>query len=162
MKDCVTVWVWAAILAGALCAGGCRTAEPLERYDISRDGWTLAQGQGLWTGAAGADGLVVEVVFARHTDGRAQLQAFKEVIPLAIVQLGDGRWTVEDPLRKRRAGGVNGSGAAARFGWLQLALTLNGRPLASQWLARREEGGRFFLEDSASGERFELVLEPGS
>ncbi len=134
---------------------GCRTPPPLKTFNTSGPGWTATHGQGIWRSETDGTELVIEVVFAKHTDGRTHFQAIKEAFPLATVQILGERWTVDEPLRKRRrTGGLEAMGRARSL-WLRAALRLREPPWENAL-----EGRTTVLEDGDTGERLELHFDP--
>lgn len=145
----------ACVALAALILIGCRTPPPLETFDTSGPGWKELHAQGIWRSETGGTELVIEVAFAKHTDGRTHFQAIKEAFPLTTVQIVGERWVVHEPLRKRRrTGGLEGAGKSRSL-WLSVALRLRDPPGNAA-----VEGRAIVLEDAGTGERLELHFEP--
>lgn len=145
----------ACVALAALILIGCRTPPPLETFDTSGPGWKELHGQGIWRGETGGTELVIEVVFAKHTDGRTHFQAIKEAFPLTTVQIVGERWVVDEPLRKRRRSGALGAAGKSGLLWLTATLRLRESPW-DKALERRT----IVLENGDKGGRLELHFEP--
>src|SRR5690348_14718641 len=80
-----------------LSAPGCQTARPLPPVDLKEPGWTLHEGQAVWTRKPGGAGVAGEVLVGTRADGRGFVQFTKAPFPLVIGQVAPQRWSVEFP-----------------------------------------------------------------
>ena len=146
MMQCV---VFGTLALCALALTACHTLPDLPRANLSEPGWTVQQGQALWTPKRNATEIAGELVVATRSDGRTLLQFIKTPFPLVIAQTTSNLWQIEIPPQNRV---VAGRGTPpSRAGWLQLARALSGKPVAPAWHFGRD-GSDWRLENPRSGE----------
>ena len=74
------------LLAGLFFFSGCATT-PESLFTVSGAGWTVQQGQALWTPRHGAPQLGGDIVLATDANGRALVQFEKMPLPLVTAQV---------------------------------------------------------------------------
>jgi hypothetical protein len=139
-------------------ATGCSTAShPLAAVNLEEAGWTVRQGQAVWTLPHGGHNIAGEVVVATGSEGRAYVQFSKSPFPLVIGQATEKRWQVEFPAQNQRYGG---SGLPPkRLLWLYLPRVLTGRELPPSW-TWKDSDGNWRLENPATREVIEGFFAP--
>lgn len=138
--------------------GGCRTTPPLPPVDLQASGWSVRQGQAVWTAARGEDGVAGELLLASQTDGACFVQFAKPPFTLATARSEAGGWSVE-LLSARRHFGGHGQ-APAQFVWFALANALRKQPADGAWhfAARGPEG--WCLTNAVTSETLEGYFAP--
>src|SRR5687767_7740505 len=102
MMQCV---VFGTLALCALALTACRTIPDLPRANLSEPGWTVHQGQALWTPKRNATEIAGELVVATRSDGRTLLQFIKTPFPLVIAQTTSNLWQIEIPPQNRVVAG---------------------------------------------------------
>jgi hypothetical protein len=131
----------------------CQTAGPLPPVDLKQPGWTVRQGQAVWTRQRGAPEIAGEIVVATTPDGRAFVQFSKNGLPLLIAQSTSHAWWVEVPTENQH---YSGHGQPPqRLLLLFVPRALAGAPLPPGWKWQRLENNGWRLENSTRGESLE-------
>ena len=136
-----------------VAATGCGTlSPPLPPVNLNDPGWTVHEGQAVWSMKHGKRELAGEVLVATRIDGDAFVQFAKTPFPFLIGRLSQGRWEVQFPARNRR---YSGPGAPPqRLIWLYLPRVLAGQP-APAGLSWRHDGHQWRLENPSAAESVE-------
>jgi hypothetical protein len=147
------------VLVAALC--GCRTAPSLPPVNLQAPGWTVRQGQAVWTAKRSEEGVAGELLLATRTDGACFVQFAKPPFTLATARSEAGVWAVELASAQRRLGGRGP--APARIVWFALVEERGGtdqdaRP--TPWRFRALDGERWQLENPGTGESLEGYFAP--
>ena len=131
------------LVLGALGLAGCATTRPVQPMDLSDPGWTIRNGQAVWTPKPGAAGMAGELMVAMHSDGRSFVQFVKTPLPIASAQLTTNSWRVTLGTENKT---YAGKGAPPeRILWLQFPDGLVGRHSSTNWyFARTKEDGWHF------------------
>jgi hypothetical protein len=145
-------------LLAALLGAGCRTPAPLPPVDLQRPGWTLRQGQAVWTPAGGKPGVAGELLAAHRGEEACFVQFSKPPFTLASAQAQAGAWAVSLPLLRRRQQGQGPP--PARCVWFALIEATAGRKLSADWRFESRGAGGWLLENVRSGETLEGYFEP--
>ncbi|HTR43769.1 MAG TPA: hypothetical protein VMH87_19325 [Pseudomonadales bacterium] len=145
------------LLAGMLFFSGCATA-PEELFTVSGPGWTMQQGQALWTPRQGAPQIGGDIVLATDANGRALVQFEKMPVSLVTAQVTPEAWTIRFP----QGGGFwkGHQPAPTRTIWLYLPAALTGKPLPEPLQFSQEHGGNWRLENPKTGEILEGFVSP--
>jgi hypothetical protein len=143
------------LLAGLLSFSGCATT-PENLFTVSGAGWTMQQGQALWTPRRGAPQIGGDLVVATDANGRALVQFEKMPLSLVTAQVTPEFWTIRFP---QGAGFWKGhQPAPTRTIWLYLPAALAGKPLPEPLQFNQESGGNWRLENPKTGEILEGFL----
>ena len=140
-----------------LCS--CRTVPPLPAVNLAEPGWRVQRGQAVWRSRQDAPEIAGELLVATHSDGRAFLQFTKTPLPLVVAQTTATRWQIQFAARNTVYQGAGDP--PQRLIWLHLPRCLEGNYSWRDWSFHRLAGGRWHLENIASGERVEGYLMPG-
>ncbi len=135
---------------------GCGTlSPPLPPVNLNDPGWTVHEGQAVWTMKHGKSELAGEVLVATRNDGEAFVQFAKTPFPFLIGRLSHDRWEVQFPARNRR---YSGPGAPPRrLLWLYLPRVLAGQPVPPG-LSWHRDGDQWRLENPAAAESVEAYF----
>jgi len=148
---------WFATLLLVASVTGCATPPP-PSADLSQPGWTLRQGQAVWTPRRGEPAVAGELLAASHPDGSTFVQFAKPPFTLATASQTPARWRLELPTQRVRR---HGSGVPpADSIWFQLARTLDGSSAEAGWVFSRAADGLWALWHPETGERLEGYLQP--
>ena len=153
---------WSALLCSGLLlvATGCQTARPLPPANLKEPGWTVHEGQAVWRTNRGKREVAGEFLFATRTDGRVFVQFSKNPFPLVIAQSTASTWFAEIPTQKKR---YSGHGKPpARLIWLYLPHVFAGQPPPKGWSWKTLERNGWRLENQATGESIEGVVNDES
>src|SRR5258708_10769481 len=127
MPFCIKTFRLAVGLLLTLGTSGCLTlSHPLAPVNLGDPGWTVHQGQAVWTLPHGHD-IAGEVVVAIGPAGKSFVQFSKSPFPLVIGQTTATGWQVEFPTQNRRYAGPGLP--PKRLLWLHLPLLLAGQEL---------------------------------
>jgi hypothetical protein len=143
---------WTLTLLLSMSFGGCLTAPPLPKVDLSEPGWNLRQGQAVWRPKKDAPEIAGELLAATRADGSAFVQFTKTPFPFAIAQLSPRGWQIEFPPQNKHFAAPGSP--PARIIWFQLEDALLGKPLAKGWAWQKSEKN-WQLKNSSSGESLE-------
>lgn len=140
---------------------GCRTAAPLQPVNLQEPGWTIRQGQALWTREQGAQEIAGEILVASRPDGSAFVQFTKNPFPLVTAQNTPTRWQVETPTEGKRYSGRGNP--PKRLLFLYVPRALAGRSLPSGWTWEHLPNGGWLLANPDSGQSLEIHFstQPG-
>ncbi|HWV98414.1 MAG TPA: hypothetical protein VNZ64_01855 [Candidatus Acidoferrum sp.] len=132
---------------------GCRTAfSPLPPLNLKDPGWTVHEGQAVWSMEHGKGEIAGEVLVASGGDASTFVQFTKTPFPFVIARSTASRWEVQFPAQNRH---YSGRGQPPkRLIWLYLPRVLAGKPPPRNW-AWHDKDGIWRLENLASGERLE-------
>jgi hypothetical protein len=139
------------ILPQLFCAGCSSLMRPLPAVNLAEAGWSVRQGQAVWTLPNSKQGIAGDVVVAHRADGRSFVQ-FSKPFPLVIGQTTSNRWEVEFPPQNKRYSGPGSP--PKRLMWLYLGRMLNGTQPPAQWTWTNSEGN-WSLENHRTGEKIE-------
>jgi hypothetical protein len=143
---------WSLSFFLLMVVNGCLTAPPLPQANLSEPGWTVRQGQAVWTPRRKAPEIAGELLLATRTDGSAFVQFTKTPFPFAIAQTSPTGWQIEFPPQNRRFAAPGKP--PARIVWFQLVNALVGKPIAKSWAWHNSETN-WQLTNSSSGESLE-------
>ncbi len=142
---------WVLSLSAALC--GCRTVPAsLPRVDLKQPGWTVHEGQAVWTLEHKSREIAGDVLVATRKDGEGFVQFSKSPFPLVIAQASTNRWQVEFPPQNKHYAGRGKP--PKRLIWLYLPRVLEGRLPPQGWTWRQDSNG-WRLENHATSEALE-------
>ena len=145
------------LLLSLLC--GCHTAPKLPPVNLQAPGWTVRQGQAVWTAKRGEHGVAGELLLATRADGACLVQFAKPPFTLATARSEAGSWCLEVQSAGRAFGG---RGTAPReFVWFALVDAVRCPPPARNWRwdqAVAADGWR--LTSPATGETLEGYWSP--
>jgi hypothetical protein len=136
-------------LLGALSTTGCRTAPPLPPANLKQPGWTLHEGQAVWSAKRDAPEIAGEILVATHADGRAFVQFSKTPFPFVIARTEQDAWQIEMPARNKRSAGH--CPPPTRVIWFQLSGALSGQPPLKPW-AWQINNNQWRLENRSTSE----------
>jgi hypothetical protein len=144
-----------SFLAGLIVFCGCATT-PENLFTVSGPGWTVQQGQALWTPRSGAPQIGGDLVLATDGKGSALVQFEKMPMSLVTAQVTPEFWTIRFP----QGGGFwkGHQPAPTRTIWLYLPAALAGKPLPEPLHFNQESGGNWRLENVKTGEILEGFL----
>ena len=129
---------------------GCRTGLP--PTDLKAPGWTLRQGQAVWSRERGAGEIAGDLLVATRADGSAFVQFTKTPFPFVVARSSAGRWEVEFPTQDKR---YSGRGTPPRkLIWLYLPRMLSGAAAPSGWTWHLS-ANEWHLQNLKSGETLE-------
>jgi hypothetical protein len=139
-----------------LLAPSCATVPRLPAADLNQPGWTVHEGQAVWTSKRGASEMAGEILVATRPDNTAFVQFTKTPFPFVIARATTNSWQIEVPAQNRRYSGPGQP--PQRVIWLQLPRVLSGEPPPKGWSWRRLENNRWLLQNRSSGESLEGYL----
>lgn len=142
----------------AALLGGCRTPTPLPPVDLAGAGWTVRQGQAVWTASRDQPGVAGELLIARGAEAACFVQFAKPPFTLVTAQAQAGAWQVEMPPTRRRFAGRDG--APSRFVWFALAKAVFGHPPGADWQFEERGTDGWRLTNQATGETVEGYCAP--
>jgi hypothetical protein len=144
-----------SFLAGPLFFTGCATT-PENLFTVSGPGWTVQQGQALWTPRSGAPQLGGDLVLATDANGRALVQFEKMPLSLVTAQVTPELWAIHFP----QGGGFwkGHQPAPTRTIWLYLPAAIAGKPLPEPLKFEQKPDGNWRLENPKTGEILEGFL----
>ena len=163
------------LLLVLLC--GCHSAPKLPPVNLQSAGWTVRQGQAVWTAKRGEEGVAGELLLATRADGACFVQFSKPPFTLATARAEAGGWAVELQSGHRAFGG-QGKGPT-QFIWFALVEALNVGQASrlspsstaneigdrrdacpTPWQFDALDGERWQLTNRVTGERLEGYLSP--
>jgi hypothetical protein len=143
------------ILTGLMFFSGCATT-PQNLFTVSGPGWTVRQGQALWTPRSGAPQIGGDLIVATDANRRALVQFEKMPLSLVTAQVTPEFWTIRFA---QRGGFWKGhQPAPTRTIWLYLPAALAGKPLPEPLHFNLEHSGNWRLENPKTGEILEGFL----
>ena len=131
----------------------CRTAGPPPSIDLAQPGWTIRQGQAVWTAARGSTGVAGELMLATRMDGSCWVQFSKPPFNLFTAQRSETGWRIEFQQGRKWYGG-HGT-PPARFIWFQLAAAVAGQTPGPGWTFARGSADDWVIIHAQNGERLE-------
>ena len=146
------------VLALAALAG-CQSLPPQPPMDLSEPGWTIRQGQAVWTAKPGAEGVAGDLLVAMHWNGRNVVQFTKPPLPLVAAQSSTNHWQIQYFAQDKT---YSGRGRPPeRILWLQLpdnlAMFISERK-DTDWSITRHRGGSWQFTNNVSGESLDGFL----
>jgi hypothetical protein len=143
------------VLAGAMLLSGCATT-PQNLFTVSGPGWTVQQGQALWTPRSGGPQIGGDLVLATDANGRAFVQFEKMPLSLVSAQVTPEFWMINFA----QGGGFwkGHQPAPTRTIWLYLPDAIAGKPLPKPLEFEQKPGGNWRLENPETGEILEGFL----
>jgi len=152
-------WVLPRIFcAFAVCLGGCHSVQTLPPADLSGPGWTLHQGQVVWSAKRGAPEIAGDLVLATNAEGRAFVQFTKTPVPFLVAQSTSNSWQLHSVPDNRTYSGRGNPPVRAIWLWLPRCLSGGAPPKPLMWEHREDENWR--LQNNATGEFVEGYLSP--
>lgn len=146
------------LLLAALLGTGCRTRAPLPAVDLQGVGWSVRQGQAVWTAAPGESGVAGELLVACRPDGGRYVQFAKPPFTIVTAQAQAEVWTVEMPQTRRR---FDGPGRAPlQFVWFALAQAVAGEAPGVGWQFTLLGADGWRLANATTGETLEGYFAP--
>jgi len=140
-----------ALLLPALT--GCSTlSHPLPPVNLSEPGWTVREGQAVWTLPQGQKDIAGEVILATGPADKAFVQFSKSPFTLVVGQLDSKHWQVEFPPQNKHYAGPGTP--PKRLIWLYLPRVLAGQSPPRGWIWS-ESDGNWRLQNPANGEAIE-------
>ncbi len=147
------------LLAGLclLCLAGCSKLISLPEVDLDQPGWTVWEGQALWTPRADRPALAGDLIVARNRDGDVLVSFSKSPFPIFTAQTSGNEWRI-DFIDKGRS--YSGFGRPPKkFVWFQLPGLLEGGSLKKPWKVDRPAENEWLLANPKTGEKIRVVLE---
>jgi hypothetical protein len=143
------------LLTGWIFLNGCATT-PENLFSVSGPGWTVEQGQALWTPRRGGPQIGGDLVLATDANGRALVQFEKMPMSLVMAQVTPDQWAI----RFAQGGGFwkGHQPAPTRTIWLYLPEAIAGKPLPKPLHFEQKAGGNWRLENTKTGEILEGFL----
>jgi hypothetical protein len=142
---------WVHLILLGLLVSGCRTVPPLPPANLKEPGWTIHEGQAVWTRRRGTPEIAGEILVAQR-DGRAFVQFSKPPFPIVTAQNNSNSWEIEVSLQNLR---YSGRGRPPeRLIWLQIPPLLADQPLPRGWSWERTDIG-WKLSNPKTGEILE-------
>ncbi|HLH53853.1 MAG TPA: hypothetical protein VKY92_09590 [Verrucomicrobiae bacterium] len=124
----------------------------LPPVNLDEPGWTIRQGQAVWTLPGNGHSVAGEVVVAVGPEGKSFVQFSKSPFPLVIGQTTANQWQADFPPENRH---YSGPGLPPRrLLWLYLARALEGKQLPKHW-TWTNSSNNWSLENHSTGEKIE-------
>ena len=140
-----------------LCLIGCSRLVSLPEVDLDQPGWTVWEGQALWTPRSGRSALAGDLIVARNEDGDVLISFSKSPFPIFTAQTSGSEWRI-DFIDKGRS--YSGFGRPPKkFVWFQLPGLLEGGSLKKPWQVERTAENEWLLENPKTGEKIRVVLD---
>lgn len=145
------------ILGGLMFFCGCATT-PENLFTVSGQGWSVQQGQALWTPQRGAPQIGGDLTLAADANGRAFVQFEKMPLSLVMAEVTPERWQIRFP----QGGGMwtGRQPAPTRTIWLYLPAALAGKSLPEPLRFQQKSNGNWLLKNPMTGESLEGFLSP--
>jgi hypothetical protein len=143
-----------------IMTSGCATIAPLPAADLSTPGWSIKQGQAVWSLPKHKTELTGELVVAANSNGSSFLQFSKTPFPIITAQTTRGFWQVEFIPEKRK---FSGRGLPPeRLIWCDVANVLLERSTLAKrdWHFRRTDEQSWEFENKVTGEKVRGYLNP--
>lgn len=151
----LNLWGLCALLGVFLA--GCATVT-FPPVNLNEPGWTVRQGQAVWTRKRGGQGIAGDILLATRPDGQTFVQFSKTPFPLVVAQTTSQAWTFEVPAQNKR---YSGHGEPPqRIIFLQLPRVLSGQPPPPGWTWKAIDNGGWHLENNVSGESLDVYFNP--
>jgi hypothetical protein len=165
---CGSLTLAAARRFGLICAlallafgsGGCTSLPALTPVDLTESGWTVKQGEGLWSAKHNAPAISGEILIATRAGGDSFVAYTKTPFAMVLAQQQTDSWQIESPARHKRHSGRGK--APGWIIWLQLPGIAQGGEPPRGWTLNRENSEHWRLERNANGESVEVWLAEGS
>jgi hypothetical protein len=141
-----------------ICLLGCRTVPSLPAVNLSESGWSMRQGQVVWSAKRGAPEIAGELVVATNAEGRAFVQFTKTPVPFLVAQSTTNSWQLHSVPDNRTFSGRGNPPIRAIWLWLPRCLKGTAPPKPFTWTHR--EDGNWRLQNNATGEFLEGYLSP--
>ena len=141
------------LLILSLAFTACQSLSHLPAVDLKQPGWTVREGQAVWTRQRGAPEIAGEIVVATQLDGRAFVQFSKNGFPLLLAQSTPHEWSVELPTENKHYSG--GGAPPKRLMLLYLPSALRGGALPRGWKWQHLDNNSWRLENASNGESLE-------
>jgi hypothetical protein len=127
-------------------------SRPLPPVNLSEPGWTVRQGQAVWTLPRGQKDIAGEVILATGPADKAFVQFSKSPFTLVVGQLDAKHWQVEFPPQNKHYAGPGTP--PKRIIWLYLPRVLAGKSPPRGW-SWSESEGNWRLQNPENGEAIE-------
>lgn len=137
---------------------GCRIASPLPQTDLAAPGWSVRQGQAVWTASKGKEGVAGEILLATGGSNECFVQFTKPPFTLVTAQANGEGWSVELASERRLSRGRGK--LPARVAWFALVNGVSGRPVGAGWRFAVDSGTEWHLTNSFTGEVLEGYFVP--
>jgi hypothetical protein len=152
-------WVMPRIFCAlAICLMGCHSVPKLPPADLSDGGWTLHQGQVVWSAKRGAPEIAGDLVLATNAEGRAFVQFTKTPVPFLVAQSTTNSWQLHSVPDNRTYSGRGKPPVRAIWLWLPRCLAGATPPKPLIW--ERRDNADWRLQNSVTGEFLEGYLSP--
>lgn len=136
-----------------LTTTGCLTlTKPLPPVNLDQPGWTVRQGQAVWTLPRSGHDIAGEVMVATGPQEKSFVQFSKSPFTLVLGQTTANKWQIEFPSQNKRYSGPGSP--PRRLIWLYLALSLEGKEPPKHWTWTNSENN-WRLENHTTGEKIE-------
>lgn len=135
---------------------GCRTAPPIQPVNLQEPGWTLHEGQAVWTLPKHDTTIAGGLLIATHPSGDVFAQFSKGPMTMALAQRSLTAWRLEIPARSKIYS-THGK-PPRRIIWFQLANALTDSSLDKGWVWTIDSQEKWALENTRSGELLEGVF----
>ena len=136
-----------------LTTTGCLTlTKPLPPVNLDQPGWTVRQGQAVWTLPRSGHDIAGEVIVATGPQEKSFVQFSKSPFPLVLGQTTADKWQIEFPPQNKHYSGPGSP--PRRLIWLYLPLSLEGKALPKHWTWTNSENN-WRLENRTTGEKIE-------
>lgn len=135
-----------------LLAGCSSLSRPLPPVDLSQPGWSVHQGQAVWTLPHHEREIAGEVLVATGPQGGSFVQFSKSPFTLVTGQTTRRHWQVEFPPQNKHYAGPGTP--PKRLMWLYLGRVLAGQPPPDHWTWTNKTGN-WDLENPGTGEKIE-------
>ncbi|MBN8246950.1 MAG: hypothetical protein J0L84_05845 [Verrucomicrobia bacterium] len=147
---------WSAwLVPGVLCLTVAGCVSPPRPVDTSAPGWQVTEAPAVWRPGRDAPELAGDLWIATHADGSRVVQFLKQGLPVVVVQVSGGTWSLSSPMRSGRPAGR--MPAPPRSVWLVLDGSPPGAPPTPWERMVGDPAGGWTLRNPQTGETLECA-----
>lgn len=137
---------------------GCSKIVSLPEVDLDDPGWTVWEGQALWTPRSDLTALAGDLIVARNPDGDVLVSFSKSSFPIFTAQTEDNKWRIDFIDKGRSYSGIGRP--PKKFVWFRLPDLLQGVSLSKPWEVDEVADREWSMVNRKTGETIRVVLDP--
>ncbi len=136
---------------------GCGRIISLPDVDLDDPGWTVWEGQALWTPRSDVTALAGDLIVARNQDGDVLVSFSKSPFPIFTAQTDGNLWRIDFIDKGRSYYGIGR--APKKFIWFRFPDILEGGSPTKRWVVDRPANGELSMVNRKTGEAIRVVLD---
>jgi hypothetical protein len=129
----------------------------LPDVDLDDPGWTVWEGQALWTPRSDVTALAGDLIVARNGDGDVLVSFSKSPFPVFTAQTEGNMWRIDFIDKGRSYYGIGRP--PKKFIWFRFPDLLEGAPPEKHWQVDRVGDGEWSMVNRKTGESIRVVLD---